>query len=67
MIDFIGKNGGRATSKPVGGDFSRVAEMNYGNSETKMILQASSPDEIALVKYSNSLGMELVERDRTSV
>jgi phospholipid-translocating ATPase len=32
-----------------------------------MILQASSPDEIALVKYSNSLGMELVERDRTSV
>lgn len=32
-----------------------------------MILQASSPDEIALVKYSNSLGMELTERDRTSV
>lgn len=37
------------------------------HSETKMILQASSPDEIALVKYANSLGMELVERDRTSV
>jgi len=30
-----------------------------------MILQASSPDEVALVKYSNSLGMLLVERDRT--
>lgn len=36
-------------------------------SETKMILQASSPDEVALVKYSNSLGMELIERDRSSV
>jgi phospholipid-translocating ATPase len=33
----------------------------------KMILQASSPDEIALVKYSNSIKMELVERDRTFV
>jgi len=32
-----------------------------------MIFQASSPDEIALVKYSNSLGMELIERDRNSV
>lgn len=37
------------------------------SAETKMILQASSPDEIALVKYANSIGMELVERDRTSV
>ena len=33
----------------------------------KMILQASSPDEVALVKYSNSIKMELVERDRTFV
>lgn len=32
-----------------------------------MILQASSPDEIALVKYSNSIKMELIERDRTYV
>ena len=32
-----------------------------------MILQASSPDEVALVKYSNLLQMELVERDRTFV
>jgi hypothetical protein len=32
-----------------------------------MILQASSPDEVALVKYSNSMGMELIERDRTFV
>lgn len=34
---------------------------------TKMILQASSPDEVALVKYSNSIAMELIERDRTFV
>ena len=32
-----------------------------------MVLQASSPDEIALVTYSNKLGMELLERDRTYV
>ena len=32
-----------------------------------MILQASSPDEVALVKYSNSIAMELIERDRTYV
>ena len=32
-----------------------------------MILQASSPDEVALVKYSNSIKMELIERDRTFV
>ena len=32
-----------------------------------MILQASSPDEVALVKYSNSIAMELIERDRTFV
>lgn len=37
------------------------------NAETKMILQASSPDEVALVKYSNSLGMELIERDKKHV
>ena len=36
-------------------------------SDTKMILQASSPDEIALVKYSNSIKMTLIERDRTYV
>jgi magnesium-transporting ATPase (P-type) len=37
------------------------------NAATKMILQASSPDEVALVKYSNSIAMELIERDRTYV
>lgn len=37
------------------------------NAATNMILQASSPDEVALVKYSNSVQMELVERDRTFV
>jgi magnesium-transporting ATPase (P-type) len=37
------------------------------NSGTKMILQASSPDEIALVKFSNLVKMELIERDRTFV
>lgn len=37
------------------------------NRSSKMILQASSPDEVALVKYSNALKMELIERDRTYV
>jgi len=32
-----------------------------------MILQASSPDEVALVKYANTIGMSLVERDRQFV
>jgi phospholipid-translocating ATPase len=34
---------------------------------TKMILQASSPDEVALVKYAQQLGLELIERDRHSI
>lgn len=37
------------------------------NRSAKMILQASSPDEVALVKYSNAIKMELIERDRTFV
>jgi phospholipid-translocating ATPase len=41
--------------------------MRERKAETKMILQGSSPDEVALVKYANSLGMELVERDRKHV
>ena len=32
-----------------------------------MILQASSPDEVALVKYSNSIKMELIGRDNTYI
>jgi len=33
----------------------------------RTILQASSPDEVALVKYSNQTSLELIERDRTTV
>jgi len=31
------------------------------------VLQASSPDEIALVKFAMDLNMKLLERDRQSV
>jgi magnesium-transporting ATPase (P-type) len=31
------------------------------------ILQASSPDEIALVKFANEMNTRLIERDRLSV
>lgn len=34
---------------------------------TKMLFQGSSPDEVALVKYANAAGLELIERDRTNV
>lgn len=46
---------------------SAKLEEKKRNADTKMILQASSPDEVALVKYSNSIAMELIERDRTFV
>ena len=64
-----GAGAGRATLKPLAEQHSASEgrRRRAGGAETKMILQASSPDEVALVEYSNSLGMELVERDRTSV
>ena len=33
------------------------------NDKTKVEFQASSPDEIALVKFANSMDMKLLERD----
>ncbi len=34
---------------------------------SKILLQGSSPDEVALVSYSNSIHMVLMERDRTYI
>jgi len=55
----------------LGGNSPRSARRLSGKKNnaagTKMVLQASSPDEVALVKYSNSIHMELIERDRTFV
>jgi phospholipid-translocating ATPase len=33
------------------------------NDRSKKELQASSPDEVALVKFADSLGMQLLERE----
>lgn len=33
------------------------------NDPTRREFQASSPDEIALVRFADSLGMKLIERD----
>jgi phospholipid-translocating ATPase len=37
------------------------------NDETLVEFQASSPDEIALVKFATSLGMKLLERDQNKI
>lgn len=37
------------------------------NNPTEKELQASSPDEVALVRFADSLGMELLEREETYV
>ena len=61
---------GQLRKSNLGGNSPRSARRLSGrkvNASTKMILQASSPDEVALVKYSNSINMELIERDRTYV
>ena len=41
----------------------------YPNENDKSIreFQASSPDEIALVRFADSLGMELLERDQNLI
>lgn len=45
-----------------------IQEFKQQQAHTEMIYQGSSPDEIALVKYSSKkLGMELIERDRTTI
>ena len=35
--------------------------------ETKISYQASSPDEVALVSWTESVGLTLTERDTTSM
>lgn len=37
------------------------------NNPNHVELQASSPDEIALVKFSTSLGMKLIERTQNKI
>ena len=37
------------------------------NDRTVKEFQASSPDEVALVSFANSLGIELIERDQGSI
>lgn len=37
------------------------------NSTTEVIYQAASPDEIAIIKFTESVGLKLVQRDRTSM
>ena len=37
------------------------------NDREKVELMASSPDEIALVSYSNQLGMQLLDRDQGKI
>lgn len=35
--------------------------------DTRITLQASSPDEVSLVKFASALGLHLVARDRTTI
>jgi len=41
--------------------------MNFLQVDTKINYQASSPDEIALVSWTESVGLTLVERDTTTI
>jgi magnesium-transporting ATPase (P-type) len=69
-FNALSPNRGLRRSNPALGASPRSARLEgrkNQNAATKMILQASSPDEVALVKYSNSIAMELIERDRTYV
>ena len=58
---------GRATYQPRKEKTEERISGRPAQAVSRTILQASSPDEVALVKYSNKVGIELVERDRTFV
>lgn len=61
---------GRQTAAPQTGLLNsdpRISGRAARDSRSKIILQASSPDEVALVKYSNAMKMELIARERTFV